>query len=186
MPTRERVGEDRSAHACADMRRVRHARVRAGEIKTQRPALRVVVFLSTHKGIIRTAIIHNEHVKYGLLFGWGIGIYAVMFLLWSAFITYGFVEGAAPRIAGLVALLIVAIAAGRSLHAHSWKDILPYSIVWGIMMALFDLILSTPLTGWQLYSDWNVWVGYLLVALFPLFSLYPRFERFYGGPPESI
>ena len=125
-------------------------------------------------------------MKYGLLFGWGIGIYAVMFLLWSGFVTYGFVDGVAPRIVGLLVLLAVAVIAGRSLRAHSWRDILPYSVSWGIMMALLDMTFSVPLTGWQLYADWNVWVGYLLVALFPLFALYPRFERFYGGPPESL
>ncbi len=125
-------------------------------------------------------------MKYGLLFGWGIGIYATMFLLWSSFVTYGFINGAGPRVAGLIALLVISVCAGRSLRAHSWRDILPYSVSWGIMTALLDAVVSVPLTGWQLYADWNVWVGYLLVALLPLFSLYPRFERFYGGPPESL
>ena len=148
--------------------------------------MRVVVFLSTYRTVIRIVITHTVYMKYGLLFGWGIGIYAVMFLLWSGFVTYGFVDGVAPRIVGLLVLLAVAVIAGRSLRAHSWRDILPYSVSWGIMMALLDMTFSVPLTGWQLYADWNVWVGYALVALFPLFALYPSFERFSRRSSESF
>src|SRR3989338_1984514 len=78
---------------------------------------------------------HNTVMRFriGALLGWGVVIYAVMFLLWSAFVTYGFVEGMAPRILGLVILVALAITAGRSLKANSWHDIIPYSICWGLI-----------------------------------------------------
>lgn len=111
-------------------------------------------------------------MKLASVFGWGIGIYATMFLLWSAFTAYGFTLGALPRLIGLCVLVVVATLAGRSLRFHRWKDILPYSISWVFVIAILDAILSVPFTGWQLYADWNVWVGYTLVALIPLFSPY--------------
>jgi hypothetical protein len=117
-------------------------------------------------------------IRIGALLGWGIVIYAVMFLLWSIFITYGFVDGLAPRIVGLGALIAIGIIAGRSLRAHSWRDILPYSLAWGVMMGIFDVIMSVPFAGWYIFTDWTIWLGYAFVVISPLLALYPQFERF--------
>jgi len=135
--------------------------------------------LSTRAIAARIKIGHNAGMglRLGSLLGWGIAIYAVMFLLWSAFVVYGFVEGAAPRIAGFLVLVATAVIAGKALRAHSWRDILPYSLSWGVLMVVFDAVMSVPLAGWQLYADWNVWFGYSIVVLAPLFALYPRFNR---------
>ena len=108
------------------------------------------------------------------MLGWGIVIYALMYLIWSGFILYGFVQGVLPRLIGLLVLIVVATIAGRSLKFHSWKDVLPYSIAWAIIIGLLDAVFSVPYSGWQLYADWNVWVGYGLVALVPLLSPYTR------------
>ena len=124
--------------------------------------------------------------RLGALLGWGIVIYAVMFLLWSAFITYGFVGGFAPRVLALIVLVATTIVAGRSLHVHSWHDILPYSLSWGIMMAVFDGLMSVPLTGWQVFADWNVWFGYAVVVVGPLLALYPRFGHFPASTTSSV
>jgi len=83
-------------------------------------------------------------IKYGALFGWGIVIYSVVFLVWSGFIAYGFVGGLAPALMAFLALIIVATIAGHSLHLHSWKDILPYSIAWAVMIALLDAVFAVP------------------------------------------
>lgn len=123
-------------------------------------------------------------LKLGLLFGWGIVIYAVMFLLWSAFVTYGFVLGWAPRVIGLLVLIITTVAAGRTLRANSWHDILPYSLSWGVMMALLDGLMSVPLAGWQVFADWNVWFGYAVVAVGPFLALYPRFSHLSSNNPR--
>ncbi len=113
--------------------------------------------------------------RIGILLGWGVVIYAIMFLAWSAFVTYGFVEGLAPRVLGFGILVALALLAGRSLRANSWHDILPYSVCWGIIMAVFDVVMSVPFAGWQIFLDWNVWFGYAVVMFAPLLVLYPRF-----------
>ncbi len=108
-------------------------------------------------------------MKYGALFGWGIVIYAIMFLSWSAFVLYGFSEGMLPRLAGLLVLIVMATIAGYSLRKYNWRDILPYSIFWLAEVILLDIVMSVPYTGWALFSDANIWVGYALVVLVPLF-----------------
>ena len=125
-------------------------------------------------------------MKYGALFGWGIVIYAIMFLLWSGFVTYGFVDGLAPRIIGLLVLIATTLIAGRSLRFQAWSDILPYSFLWAVIMGLFDAVFSVPYSGWQLYLDWNVWFGYALVAIVPLFSPYLRFQRTSSSPTQRF
>lgn len=109
-------------------------------------------------------------MRFDALFGWGIGIYAVMFLLWSGFVTYGFIDGIAPRVVGLAVLISIAFFAGHSLRFSSWFDVLPYSISWALMMAVLDGIFSVPLAGWAVFADPNVWLGYALVAVLPLFA----------------
>lgn len=113
-------------------------------------------------------------MKWGALLGWGIVIYSVMYLAWSGFILYGFVEGILPRVLGLAVLVVVATIAGRSLRAHGWHDVLPYSIAWAVAIALLDAVFSVPYSGWQLYADWNVWVGYILVCVVPLLAPYTQ------------
>ena len=121
-------------------------------------------------------------MQYGKLLGWGITIYAVMFLVWSGFVTYGFTEGMAPRITSLLILIGITIYAGLSLRFHRWLDILPYSLSWALLMVVMDWIFSVPYTGWQIYLDWNLWFGYAVVAITPLLAPYFRLEQFYDRP----
>ncbi|MFA7310008.1 MAG: hypothetical protein WC050_03840, partial [Candidatus Paceibacterota bacterium] len=90
---------------------------------------------------------------------------------------YGFVQGVLPRLSGLLVLIVVATIAGRALRFHSAKDIFPYSLAWAVIIVLFDMVYSVPFTGWQLYTDWNVWLGYALVFAVPLLSPYTRRDR---------
>lgn len=124
---------------------------------------------------------HNRPMKYNLLFGWGIIIYAIMFLVWSGFVTYGFIEGLTPKIATLLVLIGVTALAGQSLRYRSWTDILPYSLGWVVIMAILDGIFSVPYSGFSLYLDPNIWFGYAVVAIVPLISPYLRLNRTSGS-----
>ena len=103
---------------------------------------------------------------------WGIVIYALMYLLWNGFVLYGFTGGILPRIVSLLALIAIVTFAGRSLRFTSARDIAPYSIAWFVTIALLDAVYTVPFAGWGIYADWNIWVGYLLVAIVPLFAPY--------------
>lgn len=128
----------------------------------------------------------SNGMKFGALFGWGVVIYAVMFLLWSGFVTYGFIDGLAPKIISLLVLVGITVVAGQSLRFHAWSDILPYSIGWVVIMAILDGVFSVPYSGFALYLDPNVWFGYAVVAIASLFSPYLRINRQSGHLPSSL
>lgn len=113
-------------------------------------------------------------MKYGSLLGWGIVIYALLYLTWSGLVIHGIVAGILPRVIILSVLVVAALIAGRALRFDSWKDIVPYSLGWVLVAGGLDVIFSVPMTGWQLYLDWNLWVGYALLAIVPLFASYTR------------
>ena len=119
-------------------------------------------------------------MKYGLLVGCGIVIYAVMFLAWSGLFMYGLV-GTLPRIATLLLLVVLATVAGKSLRLRLWTDIAPYSVLWAMMMALLDSIFVVPFSGWSIYYDPSLWIGYAVVVIVPLFA--PKMHTLLDTPP---
>jgi len=111
---------------------------------------------------------HNEGVTtFKEYVGWGIVIYAVVFLAWSGLIVQGLTEGIAPRLITLAALVAVTAIAGTSLRVRSWQDVVPRSLVWLVVAALADAIFTVPFAGWTIYADWNVWFGYALILAVP-------------------
>lgn len=109
-------------------------------------------------------------MKYGRYVGWGVVIYAIMYLAWAGMSAYGFSQGILPRLCELVVLLIVTTIAGRSLDFDSWQDILPYSLCWSAVVIAFDAVFIIPFNGLQAYGDWHLWVGYILIVLLPLLA----------------
>ncbi len=100
--------------------------------------------------------------------GWGIVLYATMYLSWALMIAYG-LQGTLLSRGILLAVLVVSTAiATRHLPARLWKDILPYSLAWGISIAAIDAMLAAPSGSWGIYADPNLWVGYALVVIVPL------------------
>lgn len=104
------------------------------------------------------------------LLGWGIVIYAIISLVWTGLMEYGWTDGFLPLIAEIVTLFVVCLCAGSSLKFRTWKDILPYSIGWALIAAALDAVFVVPVSGWGFFADWNVWGGYALIAIIPLFS----------------
>ena len=112
----------------------------------------------------------NGRFQWDKLLFWGIGIYAVMFLLWNFFVLYGFTAGIIPRIILLVALVIAATLSGRSLHLSKAADILPYAVGWVVITMILDTLMISLVIGLSMYADWNIWVGYLLLLTIPLLA----------------
>ncbi len=102
--------------------------------------------------------------------GWGIAIYAIMYLVWSGLVIYGFDAGIPSLIVRLGVLAMVTSIAARSLRVISWADLLPYTIGWALVAILCDIVFLIPFSGWSLFAGWSVWVGYFLVAIIPLLT----------------
>lgn len=102
--------------------------------------------------------------------GWGIAIYAVMYLLWSGLVIYGLAAGVLSLVVRLIALAGVTTVAARALRLPNWKDLAPYTVSWALVAVVFDALFLVPFSGWSLYATWSVWVGYALVAILPILT----------------
>ncbi len=110
-------------------------------------------------------------MRIGALLGWGVGIYAVVYLAWSAFIIHQ-LDGISVRLFVLGVMVATTIVAGRSLRGTTWHDILPYSFSWALMAIVLDAIIVVPSGGIAIYYDWGAWFGYLIVVTVPLLTPY--------------
>lgn len=99
--------------------------------------------------------------------GWGIIIYAVMYLAWSGLAVYGLTAGVF-----VLALRLLVLAGITTVAAHDLKvsgvAVAKYSVFWGLVAALLDSILLVPFIGLSFYAEWGVWLGYALVVLLPI------------------
>lgn len=106
--------------------------------------------------------------------GWGVTIYAVMYLAWSGLVIYGYSLGMLSLVIRLAILFGITTIAARALRLSDWKDIIPYSVLWALVAVVLDAIYLVPFTGWSLYGSWSVWLGYALIVVFPLVRPYLR------------
>lgn len=109
-------------------------------------------------------------MRFSALFGWGIVLYAATFLVWVGVVVYGPLLGYAIWALQAFALFGIPFVVGSQLRLPHWSDVLPYSILWAILVACLDAVFAVPFVGWELYTNWMVWAGYVAVVLVPLFA----------------
>ncbi|HWP61609.1 MAG TPA: hypothetical protein VN495_03330 [Candidatus Paceibacterota bacterium] len=107
-------------------------------------------------------------MKWGSVFGWGIAIYAVVYLAWSALVIHGFIEGIIPQVSLIIVLVAMVALAASCLRVSHRLDVLPYAIGWLLIAIFFDFVCAVPVSGWGIWHDWHIWVGYSLIILVPL------------------
>ncbi len=100
--------------------------------------------------------------------GWGVVIYAVMYLAWSGMVIYGLSLGIVSLLARLFILALVTIIAARAMHFSDTKDLVGHALVWAAVAIGLDMVYLVPFSGWALYTSWSVWAGYALIVVFPL------------------
>ncbi len=101
------------------------------------------------------------------LVGWGIVIYAVLYLVWAGLAIHGLSGSYLARVAVLASLVAVAWIATLSLRLSTERDIAPYAFGWVVVAAGLDALLVVPGAGWGIYANWNLWVGYILLLCVP-------------------
>lgn len=107
-------------------------------------------------------------MKLRALIGWGIVIYSVLYLVWTGLVIHGLSDRLIARVIVLATLATVTAIATRALRVSSERDVIPYAIGWIFVAAILDAIFAVPSAGWGIYSDWNLWVGYVLLFIVPL------------------
>lgn len=100
--------------------------------------------------------------------GYGIILYAVMYLAWGLFAAYGFAGTQIARL-GLFLVLIASTAiAARSLRYSSLRDSMLFVIAWLATIAVLDALFAGANGTWSIFADPNLWIGYLLVLGTPI------------------
>ena len=100
--------------------------------------------------------------------GWGIVVYAIMYLAWSGMVIYGLSLGIISLIARLSVLALVTVIAARAMRLGDPKDVVGNALVWAATAIGLDMVFIVPFSGWALYASWSVWAGYALIVVFPL------------------
>lgn len=100
--------------------------------------------------------------------GWGIVLYASMYLAFALLATYGYAGTLGARIALLGVLLFSTLIAARTLTHLSKADKIPYALVWVLTIASLDALFAAPTGSWAVFADPNLWIGYGLVFATPL------------------
>ncbi len=103
------------------------------------------------------------------LIGFGALIWAVAFVVISGFIAFDVgAESTLVKASTLLALVLITLLLAKNLGVGSAKEMLQYSIVWLIIVLILDMVVCVRFTGWELLTQWNVIVGYLVILLVPL------------------
>jgi hypothetical protein len=124
---------------------------------------------------------HNVFMMARSILGWGTVIYAVVYLVWAIIVVHGLSESIFARCAMLLTLLAVLAIATTSLRTLSKNDIYPLSFGWASVALFFDALLIAPISGFAIFAQWNVWVGYLLMLFIPHLVIRVRARRSHDG-----
>jgi hypothetical protein len=96
-------------------------------------------------------------------------------------VTWGIQNGLLAKLFVFLAVAVTAVIAGRSLRFTTWKDILPHSLGFVVMMGLQDALFVVSVHGWNIYSDLSLWIVYAIVACAPLLA--PKLRPHKEAPP---
>jgi hypothetical protein len=106
------------------------------------------------------------------IIGFGALIYAVAFVVVSAFIGFQIPsDNLAVKLATIGCVLLTIILAAKSLKVSSAKEMLGYSFIWVIINLLLDILITARFTGWAVFGQWNILLGYLLILIVPLLAV---------------
>jgi hypothetical protein len=100
--------------------------------------------------------------------GWGVVLYASMYLAFALLATYGYAGTLTARISMLAVLLFTTLIATRTLSHLNKADKVPYACMWVLTIAALDALFAAPTGSWAVFADPNLWIGYGLVFATPL------------------
>lgn len=107
-------------------------------------------------------------MNYKKIFGYGAAVWATAYITATVLMVYGMFDNVMAKAILVLIVAGAAYLAGRSLNLDSIISILKYSVVWLIMAAILDTVITVPFAGWGLFTQWNIWLGYTAILLMPL------------------
>jgi hypothetical protein len=100
--------------------------------------------------------------------GYGVILYAIMYLAWGLLASYGFGGTEIARFALFLVLIASTATASRSLGYTSLRDSMLFVLSWLLAIMVLDALFAGASGTWGIFADPNLWLGYLLVLGTPV------------------
>ncbi len=75
------------------------------------------------------------------------------------------------KIITTLAVFIAAVLLAKSLKESSQNKMFLYGVLWTVIALILDAVITTRFTGWEVFGQWNIILGYLLIILAPLLAV---------------
>lgn len=110
--------------------------------------------------------------------GYGVGVYVVLFLYWSLLMAFGQGEAAWGMYVSLAITLFAARFAAVKTGATDMATLIKYAVVFAIMMALCDVVITVRFTGFEIFSMLGTYVAYAITFLGAISAVWcPRRDK---------
>ncbi len=109
--------------------------------------------------------------KYIKLFGYGVVIWVVAFIVATVFVAFDIESTIIVNGTTTLITLIAVYLLARSLNISTIKEMLKYSISWIVVGLILDALITTKFTGWEFFSSWQIWISYALSVLVMLLAV---------------
>lgn len=113
-------------------------------------------------------------MNYKKLIGFGILIWVTAFVTASLFVAFNKIDSIAAKIIVPLAVGTAVFFVSKNLNLNSTKSAFKYSAAWIIIGLLLDVVITVPFTGWEIFTKWNVWLGYFLILIVPVLTAYGK------------
>ncbi|MDD4990419.1 MAG: hypothetical protein PHW31_03875 [Candidatus Pacebacteria bacterium] len=106
------------------------------------------------------------------LIGYGILIWVVAFVIVSIFIGFKVSsDNMWVKIITTLAVFIAAILLAKNLKESSQSKMFLYGILWAVIALILDAVITARFTDWEVFGQWNITLGYLLIILASLLAI---------------
>lgn len=106
------------------------------------------------------------------IIGFGALIWVVAFMVVSVFIAFKIsTDTVSAKIITIAAVFIATALIAKGLKPSSQIQAISFGIVWAIIGFILDAIITTRFTGWGIFYQPNILIGYLLIILTPLLAV---------------
>lgn len=120
--------------------------------------------------------------------GFGVLLWIIMFVLVSAFLAFKFYPPKGPSwmaiVMAVVSGVIAYIFAGK-LKPASLGQALGYGIFWVVVCVILDFLITKQFEN-TIFSQWTIWLSYLLVLLAPLLQVTKTAETRQPPPTAPV
>lgn len=115
-------------------------------------------------------------------FGFGVLIWAVMFILASILVAFGVSIGIGWSLVLAIVMAVLSYSFAVNANAGNSGQALGYGLLWAAIGIVLDLVISRQFQS-NIFGMWTYWVGYALI----LFAPWVEYEvQGMGAHPKAV